>query len=284
MLPLEPRLTDAQRRAFASDGYCVVRDALPRTAVDRVTEDLVAVVVAQLAASGVPHLNGHESLATRLERLITVSPVRYLAALRRGAKMHGVHRLVGHDAVEAIARGLGVALPSLVSEPVLHVIGDRLVVPGGYQGFVAHQDWPSIQGSLDSIVTWIPLVAVSSGNFPLMVVPGSHRLGPITGVVRDHVREVPEDVCPSVSFVPVDAMPGDVVCMSTWTVHKTGVDGSTGFRVACSTRWDNALEPTFVERGYPCAYRRSVERDWITPDFPTCEQVLGTIAPAARDR
>ncbi|QTN30431.1 phytanoyl-CoA dioxygenase family protein [Rhodoferax sp. AJA081-3] len=37
-----------------------------------------------------------------------------------------------------------------------------------------HQDYWSVQGSLDGVVVWMPLVDVDKENFPLEVIPQSH--------------------------------------------------------------------------------------------------------------
>jgi ectoine hydroxylase-related dioxygenase (phytanoyl-CoA dioxygenase family) len=153
------------------------------------------------------------------------------------------------------------------------VNGDRLVIPNGYQGFAAHQDWPSIQGSLDCVVSWVPLVPIHAQKFPLLVSPRSHLRGMLQGRIQANALEISTEDISDDSFIPVIVDVGDVVCMSSWMVHKTGVVGSQGMRISCSTRWDNAAEATFIERKYPCAYQRSVQRNLITPDFPSTEQV-----------
>jgi hypothetical protein len=44
-------------------------------------------------------------------------------------------------------------------------------------------------------------------------------------------------------------------------------------RLALSTRFDNGAEPTFIARGYPTAYQRSVHREQFVSDFPTAAQI-----------
>ena len=75
------------------------------------------------------------------------------------------------------------------------------------------------------------------------------------------------------SFVPVPAEPGDVIVFSSFMVHRTGEEGDGLVRVALSTRFNNAMEGTFVARGYPTPYKYSYRLDLMTPDFPSVEQV-----------
>ena len=259
---------------YARQGFVVARGLLPSSMAAAVRSDVHALVRLQLAATGGATGAGLEE---DMVALVRADPQRYLAALRRGAKLLSLHRLLTDPAVTGVVEGLGPSLLTVCSEPVLHVAGDRVRVPGGYLGFAAHQDWPSIQGSLDCVVVWVALSPITLRTFPLQVVPGSHLRGHLPAEVTEHVARVPERLCPDASFVAVTAEPGDVVLMNSWTVHRTGVDGCTGLRLAASTRYDNAAEPSFVDRRYPCAYQRTVHRELFTPDFPSVAQIKSVL-------
>ena len=159
-------------------------------------------------------------------------------------------------------------------EVVLIVAGD-LRIPGGYFGLGPHQDFPSVQGSLDGLVAWIPLTDVDRNSHTLEVVPGSHRRGLITQV--EHTRngwEIPPDQLSTAEWQPIEATPGDVAFLSVFMIHRTAPVGDPGrLRIALSTRFDNAAEPTFIARSYPTAYQRQVRRDQYLPDFPTAAQI-----------
>ena len=259
---------------YARDGFAVARGLLPPSFAAQIRADVHALVRLQLAAAGGAPAGGLED---DMAALVGADPKRYLAALRRGAKLLRVHRMLTDPAVATALEGLGLSLLTVCSEPVFHVVGDRVRIPGGYLGFSAHQDWPSIQGSLDCVVVWAPLIEIGPENFPLQVAPGSHLLGHIEAEITEHVARVPEAVCPDSAFVSVRVVPGDVVFMNSWTVHRTGVAGCSGLRLAASTRYDNAHEPTFVERQYPCAYQRTVHRELFTPGFPSATQIAAVL-------
>lgn len=146
--------------------------------------------------------------------------------------------------------------PSMVGLPVLHAMSPRLKIPDGYYGAAAHQDWPSVQGGLDMVTVWIALTDAGIGNFPLEVIPGSHKRGLREGKPNGSVLEVEAD---DKDFIPIECEAGDVVFLSGFTVHRTG--NGTGFRLAVSQRFDNATEPSFIERGYPCAQKTVVDRE-----------------------
>jgi hypothetical protein len=158
---------------------------------------------------------------------------------------------------------------------VIHIMADELKIPGGYFGHLPHQDFPSVQGSLDGVVVWLPLVDVDRDNYPLEVSPGSHMAGLLSSKKNsDATWEVVDDRCREETYIPIEVGVGDVVFMSLFTAHRSSLRGTTGrLRLAISTRFDNADEATFIERCYPTAYVRSVHREQYFPEFPTVEQI-----------
>jgi len=197
-----------------------------------------------------------------LKSMLDADVEKYIGYLRASAKHIEAQRLF--LCTRVLAQIIGV--PTIIEQPVLHVMSPALRIPDGYYGTVAHQDWPSTQGSLDSVTVWIALTDAGIGNFPLEVIPGSHKRGLLDGKMNGSVLEVEAD---DKEFIPVECKAGDVIFMSGFTVHRTGQ--GNGFRVAVSQRFDNAAEPTFIERGYPCAQKRVVDREirWK----PSVEQV-----------
>lgn len=209
-------------------------------------------------------VNPHIMLAgaCELKSMFDADVSKYIGYLIASAKHIEAQRVF----LDTRLLGNIIAVPIIISQPVLHVMSPALCIPDGYYGTAAHQDWPSTQGSLDCVTVWIALTDAGIGNFPLEVIPGSHKRGLLEGKMNGSVLEVDYD---EKEFVPIECKAGDVIFLSGFTVHRTGA--GTGFRVAVSQRFDNAAEPTFIERGYPCAQKRIVDREvrWK----PTVEQV-----------
>ncbi|WP_277640146.1 phytanoyl-CoA dioxygenase family protein [Wolinella succinogenes] len=145
---------------------------------------------------------------------------------------------------------------------VVHIQADSLKIPNGYFGLVTHQDFPSVQGSLDGFVVWIPLVDIDANRYPLEVIPGSHKNGILPSFENTNSAwEVKPECYNEADFVPAVCEVGDVIFMSNFTVHRSSQKGDERLRLACSTRYDNGDEKTFIERCYPSAYVRSVARE-----------------------
>ena len=235
------------------DGYSIIKQGIPESMLTKVWMDLHFLVVKQLQRFEIaPTAN----MKTNLELLLHADKNVYIATLNFASRLKSVVDLFT-DFFNAGVCG--------VYQPVLHVMANTLKVPGGYWGTAPHQDWSSMQGSLDSTTIWIPITNTED-NFPLEIIEGSHTKGLLDGKVNGSVLEVECDG----EFIPVDAEFGDVVMISSFLVHRTG-QGGNGLRIAASMRFENANEPTFIERGYPCAQKRVVDRElkWK----PTKEQI-----------
>ena len=123
-----------------------------------------------------------------------------------------------------------------------------------------------MQGSLDSIVVWVPLVDVDASLGALEVVPGSHKLGLLTTEVVNSFGKV--DQFTDDQFISVKVTRGDVLFFSTFLVHRSGVNTTESIRWSCHFRYNNLAEKTFIERGYPHPYIYKPQDELITPNFP----------------
>jgi ectoine hydroxylase-related dioxygenase (phytanoyl-CoA dioxygenase family) len=260
--------------SYRKNGYCAVPGVLPVSAVEAVLKELDQLCALQLRRLGrrAAAYEGEATVLANMEALLAADVKAYLAAARHAAKLVSLQRLVSCPEITALVEAFGIQTPTMPTMPVVHIMSDRLKIPGGYFGIAPHQDWPSIQGGLDTITMWVPLLDVGSKQFPIEVIPGSHLRGLWEGEIADNALEIRKGFVDS-DFVSVPVARGDVVIFSGFTVHRTGLRDCRGLRIASSTRYENAAEPTFVERNYPCAYKRSVERELIHKDFPSPEQV-----------
>ena len=259
---------------YRRDGYCAVRDLLPRGEVEAVLEETDRLFALQLrrVGRGAAAYKGEETVRANMEALLAADVKAYLAAARHAAKLVSLQRLVSSAPIVALVESFGIATPTIPTAPVVHIMCDTLRIPGGYFGINPHQDWPSIQGGLDTMTMWVPLMDVDRARFPIEVIPRSHLRGLWEGEIADNALEIRKGFVES-DFVAVPAARGDVVVFTGFTVHRTSLAGCHGLRIASSTRYENSAEPTFVARNYPCAYKRTVERELIHKDFPAPGQV-----------
>lgn len=268
-------LSSSPAEDYRREGFVVMRGIVPADDVRAVRADMHRLVTQQLAHHGLPIRGGNkpEDLHADLKTLFNHDLKTYLATLTLCAKLASLHTLYVHPNIQAFVRSIGLAFPVIQTAPVMHLMSHSLKVPNGYQGFGAHQDWPTLQGSLDTVTVWIPFITVDRNLFTMDIVPRSHNKGLLPYTRRDHIFEVNPDQYDEKDFVPMEAEEGDIVFMSSFAIHRSSLKGDERLRVSTSLRYENAADPTFIARAYPFAQKRSVIPELITPNFPSDEQV-----------
>jgi ectoine hydroxylase-related dioxygenase (phytanoyl-CoA dioxygenase family) len=260
--------------AFGHQGYVVARGLLDEGCIGQLRQSIARTCLDQLQRSVVPR--EPEDVFPAMCELHRRDLDRYRRVVASLWRKLDVYRLI-HDPriIGFLHDSLGWRDVFVPGGQVVHVMAHELKIPGGYFGQPAHQDFPSVQGSLDGVVVWLPLVDVDRSNFPLELIPGSHCRGLLPTVGCGATPwETRQDQYDGQDFVPIEVDVGDVVFISTFAIHRSSVHGLPGrFRLAVSSRFDNGGEQTFIDRCYPSAYQRTVHRDPYVPGFPTRQQI-----------
>jgi phytanoyl-CoA hydroxylase len=183
-----------------------------------------------------------------------------------------LHRLSLDERIISVLRTLGLSFPNVSTRPILYFNSPSLAKKEVYWRLSAHQDWRSMQGSLDSMIVWIPLVDIDRKLGALEVIPGSHRQGLRPSEMTDGYGHMMQPVDAG-EFVPVEVRTGDALFFSSLLVHQSGTNSSDLLRWSCHFRYNNLREPTFVSRGFPHPYIYKPQEELITPDFPQLDDV-----------
>jgi hypothetical protein len=266
---------DEWLRAYCSDGYFVARGVLPVADLEQIDREIAELFVVQLESRGLPADRGAfpQAFHRNAARLLKDDVQSYIGTARLVQDLPSVHRLLLSQPIMDLVGVVGLGCPVVVAKPSVHIMSDELKIPNGYHKSPPHQDWRSMQGSLDSIVLWMPTVAVTATSHPLEMVPGSHLLGLLNTVEHIMTPMVDDARITERDYVAVLAQPGDVIVFSSFMVHRTGERGDGSVRLALSTRFNNAREPSYVRRGYATPYKFSYRTDLMVPDFPPTADV-----------
>ena len=248
--------------SYQQNGFHIARGLLPGADVEATLASLKHHFDNQLRHLG---LAPPDSLYDSMQQLFHADIDRYKKTAGSLWRKLSVYSLCHHRAIQDFVRThFGWRDIVIPGGQVVHIQTERLKIPGGYFGLVPHQDFPSVQGSLDGFVVWIPLVDVDENRYPLEVIPGSHKRGLLPSIENpDSTWEVQPQCYDDTAFVPALCHAGDVIFMSNFTVHRSSTQGDDRLRLACSTRYDNGDEPSFIARGYPSAYVRTVQREQL---------------------
>ena len=271
---------------FRSDGFGVVRGLISIDNLDRLAADIGGVFGRRARSLGLDTADpvDQAGLSALLTRLFDYDRQAYLATARQTQHLASVHRLGLAPELMQVVAELGLTVPALSTRPVIHFMADQLKIDGGYHKTPGHQDWRSVQGSLDGITIWLPLFDVGASDYPLEVIRASHRGGLLASVEDPFGHRIADGQIEESEFAPVSVRRGDVIFFSGFLVHRTGSAGGGMVRIALSYRYNNAAEPSFVARNYPSPYVYRPDMRLLQENFPT-EADLGRIfaASAAED-
>jgi ectoine hydroxylase-related dioxygenase (phytanoyl-CoA dioxygenase family) len=273
-----------EHEALLRDGFVIIRGLFDPRALSAINAEMDDLFVLQLRRLGLPVDGGssREALHANAARLLAADVETYISTARLTQMLPSAARLMASESLIDLVRDLGVEVPVVSTRLSNHIMSDALRIPGGYHKSPPHQDWRSIQGSLDSLVVWAPTTPVTETSHPLQVVPRSHLLGLLDTVEHIMTPTVSDARITDDQYVSLPMQPGDVVAFSTFLVHRTGETGDGQLRVAFSARFNNAAEPTYVAHGYPTPYKYSYRTDLMISDFPTPADIASIFPDAAK--
>ncbi|MEW5683388.1 MAG: phytanoyl-CoA dioxygenase family protein [Pseudomonadota bacterium] len=270
------------KTAYQRDGYVVVRGLIPEATLESVAGELATAFHARAQALGldVAATTDHAGFSRLLTAVFDADQRSYMATAKMTQALASMHSLASGPEVVGVVRDLGLTIPVVSTKPVIHYMADALKITGGYHKTAPHQDWRSVQGSLDGLTIWAPLFDVGPRDYPLEIVPGSHLKGLLPAVEDRPNWRVDDSLWSDADFQPLSLARGDAVFFSGFTVHRTGVQGGECVRTAFSFRFNNLLEPTYVERNFPDPYLYRPDWTLLREGFPSRAE-LARVFPAA---
>lgn len=258
---------------YRRDGFLHLRGFFDRSKIDEIRGDARRVFEMQLAReSNLPQLPQNE---LQFEQNLYAYFRRDLAGFTNCGKqiqhLISLHRLSLDARIQSTLIEMGLQFPNISTRPVLFFNSRHLATKEVYWRVFAHQDWRSMQGSLNAVVVWLPLGDIDRRLGALEVVPGSHRLGLMTSEVVERFGKV--DQFADADFQPIEVEQGDALFFSAFLVHRSGTNSTESIRWSCHFRYNDLAESTFIDRGYPHPYLYQPAEELLTPGFPSPEQV-----------
>jgi phytanoyl-CoA hydroxylase len=263
---------------YREEGFTLAPGFFDPAEIERIHAEAQAVFAAQMRRLGLIS-DAEPSQAEFTQAMFALFDADLAAFTNCGKQAQHLillHRLSLDERVLAALRELGLGSPNISTRPVLYFNHPRLAKKEVYWRLSLHQDWRSIQGSLDSVVLWLPLVDIDRELGALEVLPGSHRLGLLPADLVDGYGRIDRDVQDAIDpadLRSVEVRRGDAMFFSTFLVHQSGTNVRDDIRWSCHFRYNNLVEQTFVERGFPHPYVYKPGPELITPDFPASGQV-----------
>ena len=164
-----------------------------------------------------------------------------------------------------LLKNIGLRSPVINTRPLLSISSPYTSSKDIYWKVPSHQDWPSMQGSLNGITCWIPLVNIDKEIGSLQILPKSH----LFGCLEHQDCGVPFIKDDFENWISVEMEVGDILLFNTLTIHKSGVNiKEDAIRWSAHFRYDDFQENSFIKRKYP-RHRIDKRKEGILyPNFP----------------
>jgi phytanoyl-CoA hydroxylase len=260
--------------SYKENGYLLVKGLFQRQEIAAIRDEAKHVFIAQMRRLGILQTDdvAESTFERGMAELFDVDLQSFTNCGKQVQHLISLHRLSLDERVVRAIVTLGLEFPNVSTRPVLYFNSRRLAKKEVYWRLSRHQDWRSMQGSLDAIVVWVPLVDIDRSLGALEIIPGSHKLGLLPSEMSDGYGHIEEPVTlPDAR--PVEVEVGDALFFSAFLVHQSGTSVVESIRWSCHFRYNNLREPTFVDRGFPHPYIYKPQEELITKDFPPRNQV-----------
>jgi len=278
-------MDNSLRELFERQGFVHVNSFFDKGDVERVRSDAKRVFLKQMTSQGfVNNVDADEREFERgLFHYFSEDSEGFINCGKTCQHLVSLHRLSLREDVVQHLIALGVRRPNICTRPVLYFNSRHLAKSEVYYKSPPHQDWRSMQGSLNAMVIWVPLVDVPRELGALEIIPGSHLWGLQDSHEDEWYRSIngPGDE----QYQSVEIKAGDVLFFSAFLVHRSGDNITDSIRWSCHFRYNDLEESTFVHRKYPNPYIYKPLQELVTKDFPSVEQLQtffsGTAAEAS---
>jgi phytanoyl-CoA hydroxylase len=217
-----------------------------------------------------------------MTRYFSEDPEGFLNCGKTCQHLISLHRLSLREEIVKHLIALGVKRPNICTRPVLYFNSRHLAKSEVYYKSPPHQDWRSMQGSLNAMVVWVPLADVPRELGALEIIPGSHIGGLQDSREDEWYRRI--DGLSDEQYQSVEINAGDVLFFSAFLVHRSGNNVTDSIRWSCHFRYNDLEEPTFVSRKYPNPYIYKPQQELVTKDFPSIEELQKVFPGGAEQR
>lgn len=216
-------------------------------------------------------LNPSTDFIENLETLFQTYFSVFIACGKQAQHLISLHQLgVSNEFIELICN-LGIKNPIISTRPVLFSNSPRIAKKSINHTIPAHQDWASMQGSINSLIIWTPFIQIKRELGPIHIIPESHKNGLII-THKDESFGIVDNTNPD-DFITFEVEPGDILVFSSFLVHKSGINITNNIRWSAHFRYNDLDDESFIERGYPHAYIYRPIDEWCTPEFNTLEAI-----------
>ena len=266
---------------FKTNGYLLLNDFLDQKIIQSILNECKNVFLRQFISKNyttVSDINDIDKILfdNLLTKLFQEDFATFSNCGKQIQHLISLHKLGISDEFHFLLKKLGLHTPVISTRPVVFFNHPNLAKEKIYYKVESHQDWRSMQGSLNSVVIWVPLMPIPKNIGALEILPKSHKLGLITNSIDHGFGMVNLTDTQKNNLISVEVIPGDILIFSSFLIHQSGENISNTPRWSCHFRYNDLSEDTFIKRGYPHPYIYKPSDELLTPNFPTQDQIDST--------
>jgi len=256
---------------YLDKGFLLARNFVPKNTIDEILNEAQQVYKIQLLKRGI--INSMDiddnTLEQGMKRLFREDNKTFINCGKQCQHLISLHRLSLDDKILSKLKELGLVHPVISTRPVLFSNCKDLSLSSINHTVPPHQDWASMQGSINSVIVWFPLVDIPIELGPVCVVPGSHTNGLISTEKKENFGLVETDM----KYIQYKVNRGDALLFSSFLVHKSGDNITDNIRWSCHFRYNDLMDSSFIDRGFPHAYIYRPIEEYINPNLDTKKEV-----------
>lgn len=261
---------------YRENGFILIKNFFNKKEVEKIWFEAKSVFALQMERLGIFFLKDIENNEAFEQSMFKFFQMDFEAFANCGKQVQhliSLHKLCLHNSVIEKLKMLKLDFPNISTRPVMYFNHPALAKETVYHTVFPHQDWRSMQGSLDSMVLWLPLVDIDQSMGALEVIPKSHKWGLLTKSVEYGFGKV--DLSPEEMklFIPVEVERGDALFFSSFLIHQSGNNITDKIRWSAHFRYNNLLENTFGQRKFAHPYIYKPQDELITKGFPFPDDV-----------
>jgi phytanoyl-CoA hydroxylase len=264
---------------FKKNGYLLIKDFFSKDEIKKILDDAKGVFLRQfiekkyISNCTLQELSD-EIFNDLLFRLYNDDIICLINSGKQIQHLVSLHSLSIKNIVLELCKNNGVKTPVISTRPVLYFNHPKLAKKKIYHTVNAHQDWRSMQGSINSVVIWVPLVNINKDLGALEILPGSHLSGLRTVSIENGFGMVDLTSEEEANLISIEIEAGDALLFSSFLIHRSGINITNEPRWSCHFRYNDLDDITFINRKYAHPYIYQPMEDLITKDFPSKEQIF----------
>lgn len=240
------------------NGYVIISTNKLSKALGKLERDLKTLMINVLFTNFKVKKNIKSTLPNLINDLSKVDLLSYFKVIKSAEHLSSLYKIYTNNEIIKIVKQIFKHDQTIMPvNPRLHIMGSDLNKTinkkGGYSATPIHQDWYPLQSSINTLTLWLPVTDIGSENYPIEVIPGSHKYGPLKTSKDSFGHKILKKNLPKKigKFKKIFLKKGEILLFNMFLVHKTSSHFVNNFpRVACGIRFADINESTYVSKNY----------------------------------